>query len=200
LTSAQSLTYSLLPYLTRGFVLLSSKEICDAAQISVWILLDNARFEIRLRHNMCALAEARFGFAITLMRLHRYQGARDRLTEGMRAYPAQPPFARALARLMAAAPDDRVRDTRQAMTLTQRLLEQQQTVDLVETMAMTLANLGQYTQAATVQRQVMAAASKAGHAVVVKELAENLARYERNEPCRTPLRTDDPVEIFELRP
>jgi hypothetical protein len=86
------------------------------------------------------------------------------------------------------------------MTLAQRLLEQQQTVDLVETMAMTLADLGQYTQAATVQRQVMAAASKAGHAVVVKELAENLARYERNEPCRTPLRTDDPVEVFELRP
>jgi tetratricopeptide (TPR) repeat protein len=146
------------------------------------------------------VAEARFGFAITLMHLHRYQEARDRLTEGMRAYPAQPPFARALARLLAAAPDDRVRDSRRAMTLTQRLLEQQQTVDLVETMAMTLADLGQYTQAATVQRQVMAAASKAGHAVVVKELAENLARYERNEPCRTPLRTDDPVEVFELRP
>jgi hypothetical protein len=47
------------------------------------------------------------------------------------------------------------------------------------------------------QREVMAAASKAGHQEVVKQLAENLARYERNEPCRTPLRADDPVEAFE---
>jgi len=142
-------------------------------------------------------AEARFGVAITFIRLRRYQDARDRLTEGVRTYPAQPAFAHALARLLAAAPDDRVRDSRQAMTITQQLLAQQQTVDLAETMAMTLADLGQYKQAATLQREVMAAASKAGHQEIVKQLAENLARYERNEPCRTPLRVDDPVEVFE---
>ena len=58
------------------------------------------------------VAEARFGVAMTLVRLRRYQDARDRLVEGMQAYPAQPEFARALARLLAAAPDDRVRDGR----------------------------------------------------------------------------------------
>ena len=142
-------------------------------------------------------AEARFGVAITFMHLRRYQDARDRLIEGMREYPGQPEFARALARLLAAAPDDRVRDSQQAMTMTQQLIAQRQTVDLAETMAMTLAGLGQYEQAATLQREVMAAASKAGHQEVVKQLAENLARYERNEPCRTPLRADDPVEAFE---
>jgi tetratricopeptide (TPR) repeat protein len=142
-------------------------------------------------------AEARFGFAITLVRLRRYQEARDRLTEGMHVYPTQPAFARALSRLLAAAPDDRVRNGRQAMAMTQQLLEQQQTVDLAETMAMTLAELGQYRQAATLQREVMAAARKAGHQDVVKHMAENLARYERNEPCRMPLRADDPVEVFE---
>jgi hypothetical protein len=60
-----------------------------------------------------------------------------------------------------------------------------------------LADVGQYTQAATLQRQVMAAADKAGHPDVVKQLAVNLARYERREVCRTPLRVDDPVEVFE---
>jgi tetratricopeptide (TPR) repeat protein len=142
-------------------------------------------------------AEARFGVAITFIHLRRYQDARDRLMEAMREYPSQPAFARALARLLAAAPDDRVRDSQQAMTMTQQLIAQRQTVDLAETMAMTLAGLGQYKQAATLQREVMAAASKAGHQEVVKQLAENLARYERNEPCRTPLRADDPVEAFE---
>jgi hypothetical protein len=43
----------------------------------------------------------------------------------------------------------------------------------------------------------MAAAGKAGHPDVVKQLAGNLARYERREACRTPLRGDDPVEVFE---
>ena len=142
-------------------------------------------------------AEARFGVAITFIRLRRYQDARDRLTEGMRDYPTQPAFARALARLLAAAPDDRVRDGRQAMAMTKQLLAQQQTVDLAETMAMALADLGQFQQAATLQREVIAAASKAGYRDVVKQLAENLARYQRNETCRTPLRADDPVEVFD---
>jgi hypothetical protein len=115
----------------------------------------------------------------------------------MERHPAQPAFARALARLLASAPDDRVRDGRQALTLTQQLLAKRQTLDLGETMAMALAELGQYEQAAAFQREVMAAVQKGGHQDVVKELARNLELYERREPCRTPLRTDDPVEAFD---
>jgi tetratricopeptide (TPR) repeat protein len=142
------------------------------------------------------VAEARFGFAMTLVRLRRYQEARDRLVEAMNIYPTQPAFARALARLLAAAPDDRVRDGRRAMAMTQQLLKQQQTLDLGETMAMTLAELGQYEQAVTFQREVMAAARKAGGDNLVRPLLENLELYERRKPCRTPLRPDDPAEVF----
>jgi tetratricopeptide (TPR) repeat protein len=143
------------------------------------------------------VAEARFGSAMTLVRLRRYQEARDRLFEGTKAYPAQPEFARGLARLLAAAPDDRVRDGRRALTMTQQLLKQQQTLDVGETMAMTLAELGQYEQAVTFQREVMAAAAKAGRDDVVRQLQANLERYQRHQPCRTPLRPDDdPAEAF----
>jgi tetratricopeptide (TPR) repeat protein len=142
------------------------------------------------------LAEARFGFAMALVRLRRYAEARDRLVEGMHAYPAQPEFARGLARLLAAAPDDRVRDGRRALTMTQQLLKEQQTLDLGETMAMTLAELGQYEQAVPLQREVMAAASKAGRNDVVRQMRENLELYQRHQPCRTPLRADDPAEAF----
>jgi tetratricopeptide (TPR) repeat protein len=142
-------------------------------------------------------AEATFGVAVTLVRLRRYQAARDRLVEGMQVYPAQPAFAHALARLLAAAPDDRVRNGRQAVTLTQQLLKQQkQTLDLGETMAMALAEVGQYDQAITLQREVVAAVSKSGRQDVVAELRQNLALYERHKPCRTPLRSRDPVEDF----
>jgi tetratricopeptide (TPR) repeat protein len=142
------------------------------------------------------VAEARFGFAMTLVRLRRYQEARDRLVEGMHGYPTQPAFARALARLLAAAPDDRVRDGRRAMAMTQQLLKDQQTLDLGETMAMTLAELGQYEQAVAFQREVMAAARKAGRDDVVRQMVENLELYQRHRPCRTPLRPDDPADAF----
>jgi len=142
-------------------------------------------------------AEARFGFAMTLVRLRRYQEARDRLVEGMRAYPTHPAFARALARLLAAAPDDRVRDGRRAMAMAQQLLKERQTLDLGETMAMALAELEQYEQAAALQREVMAAARKAGRDDVVRQMSENLELYQRHRPCRTPLRADDLAEAFE---
>ena len=122
------------------------------------------------------VAEARLGVAMTLVRLRRYQEARDRLVEGMQAHPAQPEFARGLARLLAAAPDDRVRDGRRALTMTQQLLKEQQTLDVGETVAMTLAELGQYEQAVTFQREVMAAAAKAGRDEVVgRQMRESRA-------------------------
>lgn len=133
-------------------------------------------------------SDAVFGRAMTLVRLQRYHKARDRLTEGMKLYPDQPMFAHALARLLAAAPDDRVRDGRRAMTLMQELGKKQQSIDLGETLAMTLAELGQYQQAAAVQRDVIAAAERAGLGDVARRMAENLRLYERRKPCRTPWR------------
>jgi len=51
---------------------------------------------------------------------------------------------------------------------------------------MTLAELGQYEQAASVQRDLITAAEKAGLTDVTSRLAFNLKSYERREPCRTP--------------
>ena len=63
-----------------------------------------------------------------------------------------------LGPLLAASPDNRVRDGRRAMALVNELRKTHQTIDLGETLAMTLAELGQYEQAAAMQRDVMAAA------------------------------------------
>lgn len=141
--------------------------------------------------------EAHFGRALSLVRLHRYAEARDALRDGRTRFPTQPAFARALARLLATAPDDTVRDGGQAMALTQQLMKERQTLDLGETMAMTLAELGQYEQAAAFQREVMAAARKGGHHGLVTQLDANLRLYERRRPSRTPLRAEDPLEVFE---
>jgi tetratricopeptide (TPR) repeat protein len=137
------------------------------------------------------LTEAPFGHAMALVQLRRYQEARNELSQAMKSHPDEVVFAHGLARLLAAAPDERVRDGERAMSLVQTLLKQGRTLELGETMAMTLAEEGQYEQAASVQRDLMTAAEKAGLTSVVPRLAGNLKLYERREPCRTPWTEDE---------
>jgi hypothetical protein len=102
-----------------------------------------------------------------------------------------PAFGHILARLLAAAPDARVRDGRRAKALVDELLKKQQTVDVGETAAMTLAELGEYDQAVAVQRNLVAVAEKAGQRDVVQHLKNNLKLYENRRPCQTPFAADE---------
>ena len=140
-----------------------------------------------------AVSQASFGYAMGLIRLRRYQEARDRLEQAVVAFPDQPGMTHALARLLAAAPDDRVRDGARARSLTLALLKEQRTLGLAETMAMTLAELGQFEDAARWQREAIDFARKNAPPSVVARLTENLQLYERGQPCRTPWADDDPV-------
>jgi tetratricopeptide (TPR) repeat protein len=128
------------------------------------------------------------GYAMTLVGLRRYQQARDTLADGMRRHPDDLVFPRALARLLSAAPDDRVRDGRRALSIVQELLKKEQSLEAGETLAMALAESGDYQKAAAVQRDVIAAAQGAGLADAARRMAENLTLYERRQPCRTPWR------------
>jgi Flp pilus assembly protein TadD len=131
--------------------------------------------------------EARIGYAMALVQLHRCEEARTRLAEAMKRYPDQAVFAHGLARLLAAAPDDNVRDGARALALVQELLaKEQRTPDLGETMAMALADEGRYDEAVQVQRDLITGAERRGLHDVTGRLAENLALYERHQPCRVP--------------
>ena len=135
--------------------------------------------------------DAAHGYAMALVRMQRYQETRDTLADAMTRHPDQPMFPQALARLLAAAPDARVRDGRRALALVEGLLKTQQTLELGETLAMSLAEVGQYGQAAIVQRDVIAATERAGLDQLSRHMGENLKLYERREPCRTPWRDDE---------
>ncbi len=137
------------------------------------------------------LVEAQLGFAMTLVHVGRHREARDRFEAARRGAPDTAAITHGLARLLATAPDGRVRDGARAMTLVQELLRQGRTLDLGETMAMTLAELGEYDRAAAVQRDLITAARRAGLAPAVARLGANLARYERHLPCRTPWTLDE---------
>ena len=136
-------------------------------------------------------SEARFGHAVALVQAGRYREAQARLADGMKMFPDQSLFAHGLARVLATARDDRVRDGQRAMALVQEVLKQGRTLDLGATMAMAYAELGQYAQAAAIQRDLLSAAEKAGLREVTPRLAANLALYERGEPCRTPWTADE---------
>ena len=153
----------------------------------------NGRFEEALdQYGQSGEAPARFGEAMALVRLGRYAEARTRLSDAMARRPDQPGFAHALARVLAAAPDDRVRDGRRALAIVQALAAEYRTAPVAETMAMALAELGRFAEAVEWQRFAMGIVSDAALSDVARAMADNLTRYLRGEPCRTPWRDDEP--------
>ena len=151
------------------------------------------RFAEALPHYRQVQGEpARFGEAMALVRLGRYEEARQALAAAVERYPAEPSFPHALARLLAAAPDADVRDGARALVLVQGLARQYKTAAVAETMAMAMAELGRFAEAIEWQNLAMGVAADAARTDVVRGMAANLARYQQSEPCRTPWRDDDP--------
>jgi tetratricopeptide (TPR) repeat protein len=139
--------------------------------------------------------EARFGYAAALIRLRRYREARDYLAEAITLYPNELSFANAEARVLAASPDDKVRDGQRALRFVQPVLRQVRAADTLETMAMVQAELGQFTEAVTWQKEAIAAAGRSGEREIASRIADNLRLYESRKPCRTPWRPDEPLEF-----
>ena len=155
-------------------------------------LRTNGRDEAALAHYRVAIdinpraVEPRWGAAMALARLRRYKDARDALEEAIRLQPERQELSLALARLLAAAPDDRVRDGRRALMIVDQLFKTNKTTALGETMAMALAEVGDFGQSVGIQREIIQAAQKAGLAADVRRMTANLALYERRRPCRRP--------------
>jgi len=137
---------------------------------------------------------ARFGEAMALVRLARYREARERLDAVAPRFPREPAFATALARVLAASSDDQVRDGRRALELINRVVEEHKTTAVAETMAMVLAELGQFRGAVEWQQVAIDVARDAGRPDLAEQMSVNLSRYIRGEPCRTPWRADEPEQ------
>jgi tetratricopeptide (TPR) repeat protein len=140
-----------------------------------------------------AVSQAGFGYAMALVRLGRYQDARARLEAGMKTFPDQAGFAHALARLLAAAPEDGVRDGARALSIMNELMKAQQTLAMAETMAMALAEVGRFDDAVQWQRDAIAAARDGKQEEMARRLSANLLLYQNRKPCRSPWADDDPV-------
>jgi tetratricopeptide (TPR) repeat protein len=140
-------------------------------------------------------SQARFGYAMALVRLARYREARDWLTEAVALHADQPGFSHALARVLAAAPDELVRNGVEARRLAETLLRSHSSAALSETMAMAAAELGRFDEAVRWQQDAIEAAVAAAQHDSAARMQENLALYRSGRPCRTPWRADDPVHF-----
>ena len=166
-------------------------------------LADALRRRGRLREALAEYDEAiainpretagRLGHAMALAGLQRAREARDWLEESVARFPDRPQFRHALARVLVTASDPRVRDSQRAAVIVQELFEKDKSMSVGETMAMTLAEAGDYEQAARIQRGVLSAATRATRTDMVPRLEDNLRSYEQHRPCRTPWRNDEPV-------
>jgi len=136
---------------------------------------------------------ARLGRAFARIRLGRWAEARTGLEEDLLTLPEEPAFAHALARLLAAAPDNEVRDGDRALALAEELSRSMQNLDLGETIGMAFAESGRFEEAANWQRQLIELARQAGEVDRVPRLEQNLSRYESRRACRLPWPANDPV-------
>jgi len=130
--------------------------------------------------------EAHFARAMALILGERYTAARGALEESFAAQPQSVVLAHLLARFLATAPDPAARDGERALELARAVFSAEQNFEHAETLAMALAELGRFEEAADWQRQIVERAERQGAGPALEKLRRRLESYRRGEPCRAP--------------
>jgi tetratricopeptide (TPR) repeat protein len=134
-----------------------------------------------------ARSAAAAGLAACRARGRDYAGGLAVVERGLQAAPGNSSLLLTRARLLAAAPDDRVRDGAEALATAQTVVAAGATPLAVETAAMALAETGAFGAAVAGQEAAIAAAEAAHFsAAALSRMRGNLERYRRREPCRDP--------------
>jgi len=138
---------------------------------------------------------ARLMQAMAAVHAGAYAQARPLLEEAATAFPQDASIANALARLLAAAPDPAVRDENRALRIIQTLVNNQQG-DAFEdgiTLAMALAAVGRFQEAAGYQQAIIGQLESSRHYDLARPLRQDLARYQQGKTCRAPWASGDPI-------
>ena len=131
------------------------------------------------------LLDAHLGRALALLLAGRDAEARSSLEESLSVLSGDAELTHLLARLLATSADASVRDGRRALELAQTAAAAQPSGRNAETVAMALAELGRFEEAARLQRQILAAARKADSPDQVP-IERRLAAYDEGRPARAP--------------
>lgn len=131
--------------------------------------------------------------AMALILGRRYQAARGALVSGRGALAsaevtpteALDHLDTLLARLLAASPAPGTRNGVEALAIAQRLMAERPTIQHAETLAMALAEIGDFGRAVSMQRQVLAEVARRGNEPTAGQ-EQRLSGYLNNEPAREP--------------
>ena len=134
---------------------------------------------------------ARLGRALSLIKLGQWSQAKTSLAEDMEAVREQPVFVHLFARLLAACPDDSIRNGSQALQLTTAMVKAASGAELSATHAMALAENGRFEDAIQFQRKAISLAVEASEPV--EHLQQQLLAYLKGKPCREPLTRQSPL-------
>ena len=139
--------------------------------------------------------EAHWGRITVYVALGRYPEARTSLERQLVRAPGQPAFRHALARLLAASPQRVTRDGATALRLAEELRQGgMQSVDLLETAAMALAETGRFTDAVRVQMSAIGVLDRGNAPAWARSVARRrMERYRNEQATREPWASDDPI-------
>ena len=131
--------------------------------------------------------------AMALVRSGDLAQARTVLESGFAAQQDNYAIANALARLLATAPDDALRDGARALELARSVFTATRSPEVGQTYAMALAETGNFTEAVKLQQETLIAYERSKLPVFRPALERNLERYRRGQPVREGWAAEDPI-------
>jgi tetratricopeptide (TPR) repeat protein len=126
-------------------------------------------------------------FASALIEIQRYADAVKVLDQASRLHPGAPDICRPMAILLAASPDDRVRDPERALMLAQQTVAATRGSDFVsiDALGMAQAEQGDFEAAAgTTVRAIALAREQGASPAVIAPMEARIARYRVRQPWR----------------
>lgn len=133
------------------------------------------------------------GLVICLLQQHKHVQAKTNL-EMLLEKPGTPPsFFLMLARLLAASPEAEVRNGARAAQIVESLVKTGVYIDLLETGAMAMAEIGDFAKAKEWQDGAIQLLGQSLQRKDLSRLRKRMALYEANQPCREPFEPNDPL-------
>jgi len=131
-------------------------------------------------------ARAYLGLATSLRGLQRFEDSVKALRAGLQVLPRDVSLLNLLARILATCPDDRVRNSSQAVALSERADAITHHVDyeVLDTLAAAYAEAGRWAEAVQAAGDAIGLAQSAEDAVFVDALRRRQEQYRNHEPLR----------------
>jgi len=117
-----------------------------------------------------------------LVLARRWGEARVALNDTLRRFPRDKELALLQVRLLATAPEPRVRDGELALQVARRVAREDRGMATRQAQALALAATGRFEAAAELQRELVAEAARAGRSSLLPRLRERLETFEAGRP------------------